>query len=660
MRQLSTLLALLAIVVTACTTAVTPRPNPSPTLAGSPPRGVFASSLYQVGSCDELLEYLIDHAVDLVGPYGLPGAGLGFFGVAEDATATTAAAAEAARTYTGTNNQVVGVDEADVVKTDGNRIFAFLDGVLRVALVTDSGAEMAGSLRLDWWPQAMLLHRDTLLLIGGASWGGPVPLPAAREGIAPTFGSSTVRVAEVDVSDPARPAVVRTLDLDGTYIDARLVDGVARIAITSMPVGFEWEFPKGSGLRAEREATEANRRLVRGSTLDNWLPYFVLSDERTGTQAEGRLLDCTNVMAPGQFAGLNILSLLTFDLTQGIGSWAHAGVVATGATMYATPDHTYLATQPWVDWAILTEAGAREATRDHRTQIHLFETIDPGAPRYLGSGEVEGFLLDQFAMDEHAGHLRVASTTAPEGWGWSDGSESLVTVLARSDDRLVETGEVGGLGRGEQIYSVRFLGDVGYVVTFRQTDPLYTLDLRDPADPHVAGELKILGYSAYLHPVGEGRLLGLGQDADEQGRVKGTQLSLFDVTDPASPTRIAQVTLDGGWSQAEGDHHAFTYFDGLALAPYERWEWAETEGGSEAFDTGVLAVRVGDGSLELAGILRPLHDEPLSSKDLWPIEPWLTVPMRTMVIDDKIYTVTAGGLAVHSVASLDRITFVEF
>lgn len=651
-RPTLTLLAVLTSVMTACSTSAVPR--------GGPPE-VFASALFQVGSCDQLLEYFIDQAVDLVGPYGLPGAGLVFYG-AEDATATTAAAAsaEGGRTHTGTNVQVAGVDEADIVKTDGDRIFAFVDGVLRVALVTDTGAEMAGSLRLDWWPQAMLLHEDTLLLVGGGSWGGPVPLHDARE-FAPNIQSPTVRIAEVDVSDPARPSILRTLDLDGSYVDARLVEGVARVAITSMPVGIEWELPSGSGLRAEREATEANRRLVRESTLDNWLPYFVLSDERTGAQSEGRLLDCANVMAPGEFAGLNTLSLLTFDLNRGIGDWADAGVVATGATMYATADHTYLATQPWMDWAMLTEVDIREAARRHRTQIHLFETTDPGAPRYLASGEVEGFLLNQFAMDEHGGHLRVASTTAPEEWLWSDDSESLVTVLARSGDRLVAVGEVGGLGKGEQIYSVRFIGELGYVVTFRQTDPLYTLDLRDPADPKVSGELKILGYSAYLHPVGDGLLLGLGQDADEQGRVKGTQLSLFDVTDPANPTRVAQVTMEGGWSQVEGDHHAFTYFDGLALAPYERWEAPASESETEVFDTGVLAVRVGDDSLELAGILRPVHDEPVkATEEPGMIEPWSTVPMRTMVIDDRIYTVTPAGLAVHSATSLERITFVEF
>ena len=138
--------------------------------------------------------------------------------------------------------------------------------------------------------------------------------------------------------------------------------------------------------------------------------------------------------------------------------------------------------------------------------------------QYRASGEVTGWLLNQFSMDEHKGNLRVASTDSPPFWDLGS-SESLVTVLAERNGRLEEVGRVGGLGKGEQIQAVRFLGDLGYVVTFRQVDPLYVVDLSDQAKPRVAGELKILGYSAYLHPLGENLLLGVGQDATKQGAV---------------------------------------------------------------------------------------------------------------------------------------------
>ena len=142
-----------------------------------------------------------------------------------------------------------------------------------------------------------------------------------------------------------------------------------------------------------------------------------------------------------------------------------------------------------------------------------------------------------------------------------------MTTLTRRDDRLARLGQVGGLGKGERIYSVRFIDDVGYVVTFRQVDPLYTVDLADPSTPRVRGELKISGYSAYLHPVGNDLLLGVGQDATEQGRVLGTQLSLFDISDVARPRRLHQRTVaPGASSDVEYDHHAFLWWASRNLA----------------------------------------------------------------------------------------------
>jgi len=232
---------------------------------------------------------------------------------------------------------------------------------------------------------------------------------------------------------------------------------------------------------------------------------------------------------------------------------------------------------------------------------------------------------------------------------------------------LATIGQVGGLGLTETIHAVRFIDDVGYVVTFRQTDPLYTVDLSDPTTPVVRGELKILGYSAYLHPVGERLLLGVGQDADEEGRVLGTQVSLFDVSDPATPRRLDQVTLEGGWSQAEGSHLAFTYADGTALAPYEHWSWeivdSVTGKDRSTFDAGVLAVRVNGDALSLDGILRTELDSAVvldAEADWKRIDPYRMTPQRTIVIDGHVYTVTGGGIAVHSLDTLARITFQPF
>jgi len=602
--------------------------------------GVFSSELTQIEDCDALLEYYQTQALELVGPYGLGG----YYGVpiANDGVVTLEelSADEAAGpvSNTRTNIQVAGVDEADIVKTNGEYIYTATESVLHISLIDGGRVWNDGSLSLDFLPQSMFLYETTVIL-GGQYW---------NDG-----NSQVTRFIEVDVSNAKNPQVIRTLDLDGSYADSRLVDGVLRIAINSGPVGLEWAYPSGDGLRAEYKATEANREIIRDSTLGNWLPFSVVTEG--DSTAEDDLLGCESVLIPKEFSGLSTLSILTFDLRDGIDTWQSAGVVAQGITMYATADRTYLATQRWMDWWSWNEVTVREESEGFQTSIHLFDTSGTNAPAYLGSGKVSGFLLSQFSMDEFEGKLRVASTTSPQGWWWSDNSESLVTVLELEKNELVTVGQIGGLGKGEQIFSVRFLGDVGYVVTFRQTDPLYTIDLQDPTAPKVTGELKILGYSAYLHPLGDGLLLGLGQNANEDGRVEGIQLSLFDVSDIANPTRIDTITMGEGWSQAENDHHAFTYADGLILAPFESWNWDEGAQLS-TFDAGVIAARLEGSSLNLEKVIRPVGDGPTSEKD-WNQDTWLSVPLRTLIVDSIIYTIANGGIASHEADTLNRISY---
>jgi uncharacterized secreted protein with C-terminal beta-propeller domain len=298
------------------------------------------------------------------------------------------------------------------------------------------------------------------------------------------------------------------------------------------------------------------------------------------------------------------------------------------------------------------EAG-RALPATMRTQIHRFDASKEGVTSYAASGEVTGFVLNQYALSEYGGALRVASTDEPQ---WFDGrltgrSESFVTVLAQRGATLAALGRVGGLGRGERIYAVRFVGDKGYVVTFRQVDPLYTLDLADKADPKVVGELKILGYSAYLHPVSDDLLLGVGQDAGAEGRRLGTQLSLFDVSDLRRPLRRAQATLGANSSTtAEFDPHAFLFFKpaGLAVIPLSAYGTAD---GRPTFE-GAIGFRVGAASLTEAG--RIVHPDQGPQRGLAP-------PIaRSLVVGDKLYTLSYAGLQASRLATLAPLAFAAF
>jgi uncharacterized secreted protein with C-terminal beta-propeller domain len=257
---------------------------------------------------------------------------------------------------------------------------------------------------------------------------------------------------------------------------------------------------------------------------------------------------------------------------------------------------------------------------------------------------VSGFLLNQWSLSEYRGDLRVATTEIP---AWIDPaagreSESFVTVLEPRAGRLVQVGRVGGLGRGERVYAVRFAGDVGFVVTFRQVDPLYALELGDPARPVVAGVLKVRGYSAYLHPIGGDRLLGVGQDATDEGRILGTQLSLFDVSDARRPVRLDTLSLGSGSSEVEVDPHAFLYWPArsLAVLPLQ-------VSGTRPF-VGALAVRVGrTGIAELGRIEHPAAAG--------------SVPVRrSIVVGSRLFTFSDRGVRANDLATLADVAWLPY
>ncbi|MDH3607445.1 MAG: beta-propeller domain-containing protein, partial [Acidimicrobiia bacterium] len=344
-----------------------------------------------------------------------------------------------------------------------------------------------------------------------------------------------------------------------------------------------------------------------------------------------------------------MLTVVTVDLSEGLVPNG-VGVLAEGDTVYASSDSLYVASRQWVDWNELSETEIDARVSGEFTEIHKFDISDPDTTTYRATGKVEGYLLNQFSLSEHDGYLRVATTDQAPWWGRGDrSSESFVRVLEEKDGVLEIVGSVGGLGKGEQIYSVRFMGEVGYVVTFRQTDPLYTIDLSDPANPAVVGELKILGYSAYLHPLSEGLLLGVGQDATEEGRTTGTQVSVFDVSDPANPIRIDQYTMKGAHSEVEWDHRAFLYWEPTATAviPVQRWGWDERSGKDDYF-VGAIGLELDtDRGIQEVGTISHSGE-------------WNGQIRRSIVVGDTVFTISDLGIAGADLTTFDETSWSGF
>jgi hypothetical protein len=609
------------------------------------------------GSCASLLGQVRARALATVGPWGLP-ATPGATVTAERAApagapapGTEAAPGGGGAPYSSTNVQEPGVEEPDLAVTDGRSMFVVAGGALHALDVDGGSARRIGRLALGaLWDARLLLAGDRLLVLG-AGGGGVVPAPGAAPGrvsgspvpeapataaaplpdMVPGPAQETI-LRLVDVSDPSHLRVLESLRLEGRLLGARRAGGGVRVVVSTPPGPLPLALPAAPGPAAERRATERNRAIVAGAGPATWLPSYRL--ERAGRPpGPPVLVPCRTVRRPAHSADLGMLTVVTIDPARGLAPVDTDTVASGGDLVYASPGSLYVATLRW-DGPAVGGPGAPS------TEIHRFDVARPRETVYRGSGSVPGVLLNQWAMSEHAGVLRVASTLEPAWVGPPDGreSESLVTTLRPQGDRLVRVGQIGGLGRGERVQGVRFAGETGYVVTFRQTDPLHVLDLSDPARPAVRGELHVPGYSAYLHPVGEGLLLGVGQDAAPDGRVLGMQISLFDVADPARPARLGTLAVPGAWSEVEGDHHAFLHWtpSGLVVVPVQTGDPA-----AGAPRAGALGVRVDRSGISRVGVVAhpPRHGVPP------PIR-------RSLVVGATLYTLSEGGVKASDLKSL--------
>ena len=642
-------------------------------------RGASAPTLLQADrSCDEVLDDFQSFAPDVLRDSFGSGVDTdaGFAETSDRAQSTddsapapdeaTAASGAADGSTSDTNTQEEGIDEPDVVETDGD--FVYVVDQDQLVILDGATAQVRSRTQLAGHGAQLLLSGDRLLAITGGGYGigfsepgiavddvapdvttddvatddavtepaeplpddlpaddpafeepipvDPFPMPTER----PSFEAGTV-LQLIDVTDRSAPTTVESTEIEGQHVSTRVVDGVARVVVSSYPLAIPFDLPT---IDDQGDVDDAIADGVEETQIEDWLPSFRTSTEAGATSIEGSLVDCDDVLVPEVNAGIAETSVLRVDFEEGFDPAHTTTIVAEAGTVYASASTLYIAATRYVS------AGARAeiAPEDWSTALHAFDLRGDGAAAHLGAGEVPGNTLNQYSLSEHDGYLRIA-TTEGTPWGGGADSESAVRVLQLDGDQLVEVGAVGGLGRTETIQSVRFMGPVGYVVTFRQTDPLYVIDLSDPTQPAAVGELKIPGFSSYLHPIGDGRLVGIGRDADLEGVDQGFLVSLFDVSDPTAPKQLQTFTQREAYSAAEHDPKAFLWWapESAAVLPLERYGPSD-QNGPEGYRSGLSVLDIDD-----AGI---------TERAMVSVEG--RYPSRALVVQDRLWSLFDGGV----------------
>jgi uncharacterized secreted protein with C-terminal beta-propeller domain/uncharacterized protein YceK len=603
---------------------------------------------------------------------------------------------------TTTNNQVEGVEEADFVKNTGTHIFHVSRGKLRILKSWPADTlSLVSETALQGRPFELLFDEEKNRLV---VLSHPVYEPTAEElaqvgamaevgmpGSAPggpSWDFDSLDVTVLDVADPAKPATAATYRLKGSYHDARRVGSSVRIVLQSYSYWpaevVTWtdnsqDFdqrgnyrPRPKAVRiAELEALMAkNEELIQGKDLAWWLETerYVKIDDDGKKSPVLDLGECRDVHAPTVDTEFGLTRIASLDLESE--ALTETLLLTYVGTIYASTSSLYLTT-PYYWW------DAENRDTDF-TYVHKFDTTSAGPVAYMGSGGVEGSLLNQFAMDEYDGHLRVATTVqryckgdlagdsvssvavssdAPmalvEGETCPPVEERLfnqISVLAQDQGKLTQVGVTEPLGQNERIYSVRYQGARGFMVTFRQTDPLFTLDLSKHEKPTVVGELKVPGYSSYIHMIDDENLLTIGRDATETGQVRGLKLSVFDVADMAAPKELHTLAVDGDlWTEAEYNHKAFNFFasKGLLAIPVSGYRATSDVSALKLFKVDVATGIVEVGELDMTDV----YKSQAKREPGW----WFSgaTVQRSIFADDYVYAIADLGIKAAKVDELD-------
>ena len=643
--------------------------------------------------------------------------------------------------FSGTNNQESGVDEADFLKTDGFHIYMLNGQLLLIMGVPEFGnLTLESNLTIEGNPTQMMIEGDRLVISSSIYyWNLPedsdlrnlMSEEVTVEGDSVgddkdddtgdwestytyTKVQNLVKYTVVDITNRSSPVIEKEMYIEGNYHTARMVDGTVR-SVTHLWTYFDeirtwvnlpddyWsedDLDKRMDIWNESvdQTVSHNEGVISELTLDDFVPHIY--EMRDGEIFTHPLTyeKCTEFSASADSAGRGFTTIMTIRMLDDEASLEVDHITSSWAHVYSSKDTLVLAepaNDMWWFW--------RNSDWEDATNIHSFDISDSNHTTYVASGRVEGTVNDQFSISEHNGDIRVASTS--DNWGmwwrlaefddngdpvWSGPTNQITILTDDGEGYLDQIGYIGGIAEGETIWSARFVGDRGYLVTFMNIDPLWVLDLSDPYEPVILGELHVPGVSTYIHPIDEDNLLTIGIAGGQDGLGldwSTTQVSLFDVSNTSSPTLADTIPLTPaytdencmdimtcGWSwsysEATYEHKAFNYWapESLLAVPLSThryvYDQIEVEGRVYSYSgyqyvsmLKMIEVDTENGTLSNHGDVEHsgfYNEEGLSS---W----WSgsTSIRRSIFMGDYVYSFSGGGATVHRTADLQLVVELE-
>ena len=514
-----------------------------------------------------------------------------------------------------TNNQVEGIEEGDIAVTDGQYIYSLRDDTV---FITDTAKmKVASKIELkDKYPSKLLIH-DNKLIVLYDQYMGPTTEDHRYAGTVMT------RIAIYDVANHEKPTLIREVGQEGYQVGVREYDDILYVVTNAMP---------NYWLMREGEEVELRPQLF--DSKDEALTHVAI--------------DKISIFPGSNEANYTIISAIDLNEYE-TAEMKVETYLGAGSGIYMSTEAIYMTAPVYMPLAASTDLAMNSAmlVMNNNTELYKF-AVDGTNIEMTARTTIEGSVLNQFSMDEYEGYLRVATTTG-NAWGSEGDSNNNLMIY---DENLNEVGKLTDLARGERIYSARFMGEKAYIVTFRETDPLFVIDVADPKNPTVLGELKIPGFSNYLHPLDDTHLIGIGYDTkveiDSYSKqpivyTMGMKISLFDVTDVDNPIEVDNEIIGGRgtYSDVQHDHKAL-YRDqanghyGFPISIYDEEKYV---------GSGALVYHITPKGIELAGdFVKKAQGEQY--------EEWETMVRRLLYIDNTLYTI-----ANHEITAYNKQNF---